>query len=243
MTGIRRDPGSHWRRAPIQFATDARTLRRLLAGLVLRRADHPQLPFPAHASAPTQGPVPARTPSPVAPKATGQEAGSAGSDGESVRDGQHSQCVRDARDEPDARDVRDVRDAPDDTRPIDLVTISQTVSAALEPRPVLPERTWVDTTTSQLRGHLELLLRDYDVDTAPATTADTDTDTPEYLALHRDAYRLLTLYRSWNEDRTTPPLHAYELMRALAATTRDFAALFQRHRTPPPHPSTQGPPP
>ncbi|MFF5564814.1 hypothetical protein ACFY7Z_01365 [Streptomyces sp. NPDC012623] len=61
----------------------------------------------------------------------------------------------------------------------------------------------MDTTTSQLRGHLELLLRDYDVDTAPATTADTDT--PEYLALHRDAYRLLTLYRSWNEDRTTPP--------------------------------------
>ncbi|WP_329063235.1 hypothetical protein [Streptomyces sp. NBC_01429] len=234
MTGIRRHPGTHWRRAPIQFATDAHTLRRLLAGLVHRRADRPQ------ASAPTQGSIPAQTPSPVAPNATGQEAGSAGSDRESVRDGQHSQHARNAQAARDTRDTRDTRDAPDDARPIDFVTISQTVSAALELRPVLPERAWVDTTTLQLRGHLELLLRDYDAD----TDTNTATHAQECLALHRDAYRLLTLCRSWNEARmTTPPLHAYELMRALAVTTRDFAVFLPRQQTPPTHPRTQGPPP
>lgn len=97
--------------------------------------------------------------------------------------------------------------------PIDFVTISRTVTDALTFRFPLPERAWVDDTTLKLRGHLQLLLTAY----------DGDVDAPAALALHRDAYRLLTLCDTF--DAATPPLHAYELMRALAVTTRSFADL------------------
>lgn len=102
--------------------------------------------------------------------------------------------------------------------PIDFATISRTVAEALTFRLPLPERAWVDLTTLKLRGHLQLLLCEY----------DGDTDAPTALALHRDAYRLLTLCDIF--DAATPPLHAYELMRALAATTRSFAELHQAHQ-------------
>ncbi|WP_069622416.1 hypothetical protein [Streptomyces niveus] len=77
----------------------------------------------------------------------------------------------------------------------------------------------MDVTTLKLRGHLQLLLCEYDGDTAD----------PRILGLHRDAYRLLALCDVF--DEATPPLHAYELMRALAETTRSFADLHE-HREP-----------
>lgn len=99
--------------------------------------------------------------------------------------------------------------------PIDFATIDRTVTDALTLRLPLPERAWVDITTLKLRGHLQLLLCEY----------DGDTDAPATLALHRDAYRLLALCDAF--DEATPPLHAYELMRALAETTRSFAGLHE----------------
>ncbi|MET4923596.1 hypothetical protein P3L51_14705 [Streptomyces sp. PSRA5] len=102
--------------------------------------------------------------------------------------------------------------------PIDLATISRTVADALTLRLPLPERAWVEVTTRELRGHLQLLLSEY----------DGDADAPPTLALHGDAYRLLTLCDTF--DVTTPPLHAYELMRALAETTRSFADLHEEHQ-------------
>lgn len=99
--------------------------------------------------------------------------------------------------------------------PIDFATIDRTVTDALTLRLPLPERAWVDITTLKLRGHLQLLLSEH----------DGDTDAPATLALHRDAYRLLALCDVF--DATTPPLHAYELMRALAETTRSFAGLHE----------------
>ncbi|MFJ2110692.1 MULTISPECIES: hypothetical protein [unclassified Streptomyces] len=159
MTPNRRTPGTHWRRMPLEFATDRQTLRRILAALVRRRA----------------------------------EAG--------------------------ARGVGD---------PLDVLTISRTVAAALALRIDLPDRAWVDITTFKLRGHLELLVRDDDGDTGSA----------ESLALRRDAYQLLALSRTF--DGTTPPLHAYELMRGLATTVRAFLTLYQAR---PPQPRTQEKPP
>ncbi|MFE9296632.1 hypothetical protein [Streptomyces niveus] len=103
--------------------------------------------------------------------------------------------------------------------PIDLATISRTVTDALTLQLPLPARAWVDVTTLKLRGHLQLLLCEYDGDTAD----------PRILGLHRDAYRLLALCDVF--DEATPPLHAYELMRALAETTRSFADLHE-HREP-----------
>ncbi|MFF2644841.1 hypothetical protein ACFVUB_33995 [Streptomyces niveus] len=100
--------------------------------------------------------------------------------------------------------------------PIDFATVSRTVADALTLQLPLPERAWVDVTTLKLRGHLQLLLCEY----------DGDTDDPRILALHRDAYRLLALCDVF--DEATPPLHAYELMRALAETTRSFAGLHER---------------
>ncbi|MCI3223340.1 DUF6415 family natural product biosynthesis protein [Streptomyces sp. NP-1717] len=108
--------------------------------------------------------------------------------------------------------LRRLLDALNRDHPIDFATISRTVTEALGAQ-LPPERAWVDITTLKLRGHLQLLLTEYDGDTAvPAT-----------LALHRDAYRLLALCDTFDAD--TPPLHAYELMRALAGTTRSFADL------------------
>ncbi|WP_405798108.1 hypothetical protein [Streptomyces sp. NBC_01506] len=104
---------------------------------------------------------------------------------------------------------------PNRHRPIDFATISRTVTEALVFQLPLPERTWVDVTALKLRGHLQLLLCAY----------DGDADAPRVLALHRDAYRLLALCDSF--DATTPSLHAYELMRALAETTRSFADLHK----------------
>ncbi|WP_329386399.1 DUF6415 family natural product biosynthesis protein [Streptomyces sp. NBC_01716] len=101
---------------------------------------------------------------------------------------------------------------------IDFATISRTVTDALTFRLPLPERAWVDMTTHTLRGHLQLLLGEF----------GGDTDAPPVLALHRDAYRLLALCETF--DATTPPLHAYELMRALAETTRSFADLHEAAR-------------
>ncbi|MFD4764853.1 hypothetical protein [Streptomyces niveus] len=100
--------------------------------------------------------------------------------------------------------------------PIDFATISRTVTDALTLQLPLPERAWVDVTTLKLRGHLQLLLCEY----------DGDTEDPRILALHRDAYRLLALCGVF--DEATSPLHAYELMRALAETTRSFADLLER---------------
>lgn len=100
--------------------------------------------------------------------------------------------------------------------PVDLATIDRTVTDALTLRLPLPERAWVDVTTLKLRGHLQLLLREY----------DGDIDAPPTRALHRDAYRLLALCDAF--DATAPPLHAYELMRALAETTRSFADLHEK---------------
>ncbi|MEV0779736.1 DUF6415 family natural product biosynthesis protein [Streptomyces sp. NPDC050428] len=136
MTSNRRTPGAHWRKRPLRFAKDSRTLQRLLAAL--------NRPLP-----------------------------------------------------------------------IDFATISRTVAQALDFQLPLPERAWVDATTLTLRGHLQLLLSEY----------DGDTDAPSSLALHRDAYRLLELCGTF--DATTPPLHAYELMRALAETTRSFVDLHE----------------
>ncbi|AQU68123.1 DUF6415 family natural product biosynthesis protein [Streptomyces niveus] len=108
--------------------------------------------------------------------------------------------------------LRRLLDALNRNHPIDFATISRTVAEALVAQ-LPPERAWVDGTTLRLRGHLQLLLTEY----------DGDTDAPATLALHRDAYRLLALCDTF--DATTPPLHAYELMRALAETTRSFADL------------------
>ncbi|MEU0526622.1 DUF6415 family natural product biosynthesis protein [Streptomyces niveus] len=108
--------------------------------------------------------------------------------------------------------LRRLLDALSRDHPIDFATISRTVAEALAAQ-LPPERAWVDSTTLRLRGHLQLLLTAY----------DGDTDVPATLALHRDAYRLLALCDTF--DATTPPLHAYELMRALAETTRSFADL------------------
>ncbi|MFD3923674.1 hypothetical protein [Streptomyces sp. NPDC058595] len=112
----------------------------------------------------------------------------------------------------DPHTLRRLLDALNRDHPIDFATISSTVAEALAAQ-LTPERAWVDVTTLRLRGHLQRLLTEYDGDTvAPAT-----------LALHRDAYRLLALCDTF--DAATPPLHTYELMRALAGTTRSFADL------------------
>ncbi|MEU0695856.1 DUF6415 family natural product biosynthesis protein [Streptomyces niveus] len=108
--------------------------------------------------------------------------------------------------------LRRLLDALNRNHPIDFATISRTVAEALAAQ-LPPERAWVDSTTLRLRGYLQLLLTEY----------DGDTDAPATLALHRDAYRLLALCDTF--DAATPPLHAYELMRALAETTRSFADL------------------
>lgn len=116
--------------------------------------------------------------------------------------------------------LRRLLDALNRDHPIDFATISRTVAEALAVR-LPPERAWVDITTLRLRGHLQLLLTEY----------DGDTDAPATLALHRDAYRLLALCDIF--DANTPLLHAYELMRALAGTTRSFADLHaaeERHQ-------------
>ncbi|MEW1724066.1 hypothetical protein [Streptomyces sp. NPDC093109] len=195
MTANRRVPGSHWARRPLRFATDAGTLRRLLAALSRRPpADAGSRPGPSIPS-----PIPIPSPSP--PSATTDS------------------------------------NATVDAHPIDFATLSHTVTAALALRIDLPERAWVDITTFKLRGHLERLLSGHD-----------ESVTPESHALHRDAHRLLTLCRDWDgQDTAPPPLHAYELMRALAVTTRDIAALvqrgvLQRGAVLPAHPRTQEPP-
>ncbi|MFD3523028.1 hypothetical protein [Streptomyces sp. NPDC058653] len=103
--------------------------------------------------------------------------------------------------------------------PVDLATISRTVERALAPSLVLPERSWVDATTGQLLGQLSLLLLEDLGDTDPAPVRD----------LHRIAYRLLD--RHGRPDGDTPPLHAYEYMRTLAAVTHSVAALYVRRRT------------
>ncbi|WP_326610331.1 hypothetical protein OIE62_29300 [Streptomyces scopuliridis] len=102
--------------------------------------------------------------------------------------------------------------------PVDIVTISRTVLAALALRVVLPERAWVDITILKLRGNLELLLREDLGDPGPLVGA-----------LREDARRLLDL--SCPAAAPLPPLHAYELMRALAGTTRSFAVLYQLRRS------------
>ncbi|MFD5749225.1 DUF6415 family natural product biosynthesis protein [Streptomyces sp. NPDC127033] len=100
---------------------------------------------------------------------------------------------------------------------LDAVTISRTVDQVLDRRIALPEREWVDTTVFLLRGHLELLVREY-----PGAI-----DTPAVRQLHRDAYKLLELGRGFDAD--TPSLHLFELMLALATTTRAFLALHQQN--------------
>ncbi|MEU9750180.1 DUF6415 family natural product biosynthesis protein [Streptomyces niveus] len=115
----------------------------------------------------------------------------------------------------DSATLRRLLTALDRHYPIDLATISRTVTDALTLRLPLPERAWVDVTTLRLRGHLQLLLCEY----------DGDAEGPRILALHRDAYRQLALCDVF--DEATPPLHAYELMRALAETTRAFADLHE----------------
>ncbi|MEV8392219.1 MULTISPECIES: hypothetical protein [unclassified Streptomyces] len=102
--------------------------------------------------------------------------------------------------------------------PVDIVTISRTVLAAFALRVVLPERGWVDTTILKLRGNLELLLRE-----------DLGGPGPLVGALREDARRLLDLCSP--SAPPLPPLHAYELMRALAGTTRSFAVLYQLRRS------------
>lgn len=54
--------------------------------------------------------------------------------------------------------------------PVDLLTIAHTVEQALARRLDLPERAWVDITTTKLRGHVHLLLREDlgDTDAPPA---------------------------------------------------------------------------
>ncbi|MFE3824324.1 hypothetical protein [Streptomyces sp. NPDC059092] len=99
---------------------------------------------------------------------------------------------------------------------IDVVTISRTVNEALDQRLVLPEREWVDATVFLLRGHLELLVREY----------RGTTHTHAVRQLHRDAYKLLELGRRFDAD--TPPLHLYELMLALATTAHAFLALHRK---------------
>ncbi|MFJ9032601.1 hypothetical protein ACIRQP_29540 [Streptomyces sp. NPDC102274] len=99
---------------------------------------------------------------------------------------------------------------------VDIVTISRTVLAALALRVDLPERAWVDTTILKLRENLELLLRE---------DLGGHGSTPCARALREDAGRLLDLCSP--SAPPLPPLHAYELMRALADTTRSFAALYQ----------------
>lgn len=100
--------------------------------------------------------------------------------------------------------------------PVDLLTISRTVEQALARRIALPERAWTDSTSRQLQGQLSLLLLE-DLG---------DTDIEPVRELHRIAYRLLD--RRGRPDADTPPLHAYEYMRALAAVTRSVAALYAR---------------
>ncbi|MET9557398.1 DUF6415 family natural product biosynthesis protein [Streptomyces sp. NPDC006645] len=116
----------------------------------------------------------------------------------------------------DPQTLRRLLDGLNRDLPIDFVTVSRTVAEALAFQLPLPERAWVDLTTLKLRGHLQLLLCEY----------DGDADAPRTLALHRDAYRLLALCDTF--DRATPPLHAYELMRALAETTRSFIELHEQ---------------
>ncbi|MEV7867670.1 DUF6415 family natural product biosynthesis protein [Streptomyces sp. NPDC088124] len=98
----------------------------------------------------------------------------------------------------------------------DVVTISRTVDEALAQRVALPEREWVNTTVFLLRGHLELLVREF----------RGAIDAPAVRQLHRDAYKLLELGRGFDAD--TPSLHLFELMLALATTTRAFLALHQQ---------------
>ncbi|MFE2743273.1 hypothetical protein ACFXKX_02695 [Streptomyces scopuliridis] len=98
--------------------------------------------------------------------------------------------------------------------PVDIVTISRTVLAALALRVALPERAWVDTTILKLRGNLELLLCE-----------NLGEPGPQVGSLREDARRLLDLCSP--SAPPLPPLHAYELMRALAGTTRSFAVLYQ----------------
>ncbi|WP_405616519.1 DUF6415 family natural product biosynthesis protein [Streptomyces sp. NBC_01508] len=102
--------------------------------------------------------------------------------------------------------------------PLDSAAISRTVTEALAFQLPLPERAWVDMTTLKLRGHLQLLLSEF----------DGDADAPPARTLHGDAYRLLALCDSF--DATAPFLHAYELMRALAETTRSFADLHEERQ-------------
>jgi hypothetical protein len=102
--------------------------------------------------------------------------------------------------------------------PVDLVTIDRTVAAALAHRLALPERDWTDITTLKLRGQLALLLCE----------GLGDTDSPHYVALYRTAYGLLD--RDAQPTPHTPPGHAYDHMRALAAATRVFATLYEQHR-------------
>ncbi|MEV6421339.1 hypothetical protein [Streptomyces sp. NPDC051662] len=102
--------------------------------------------------------------------------------------------------------------------PVDIVTISRTVLAALARRVVLPERAWVDITILKLRGNLQLLLRE-----------DLGDPGPLLEALREDARRLLDLCSP--SAPPLPPLHAYEVMRALAGTTRSLAVLYQLRRS------------
>ncbi|MFJ2649611.1 hypothetical protein ACIO1C_23165 [Streptomyces sp. NPDC087420] len=112
-----------------------------------------------------------------------------------------------------------LRRTPQDALPVDLLTIAHTVEQAMARRLDLPERVWVDITTTKLRGHVDLLLRE-DLG---------DTDTPAARAVHREAYVLLDPRVRPGPD--TPPLTAYEHMRALAAVTESLAALYRSHRT------------
>ncbi|MFJ5222169.1 hypothetical protein [Streptomyces sp. NPDC088400] len=98
------------------------------------------------------------------------------------------------------------------------MTIDRTVAAALARRLALPERDWTDITTLKLRGQLALLLCE-DLG---------DTDSPHYVSLYRTAYGLLD--RDAQPTPRTPPGHAYDHMRALAAATRVFATLYEQHR-------------
>lgn len=62
--------------------------------------------------------------------------------------------------------------------PIDFATISRTVTDALTLQLPLPARAWVDVTTLKLRGHLQLLLCEYDGDRrTPASSVSTGTPT------------------------------------------------------------------
>jgi hypothetical protein len=108
---------------------------------------------------------------------------------------------------------------PQAALPVDLLTIAHTVEHALARRLDLPERAWVDITTTKLRGHLDLLLRD-DLG---------DIDAPRTRVLHREAYALLD--RTVRPGQDTPPLTAYEHMRALATVTQALAELYRSHRT------------